>query len=193
MVVGAAMKRLLTLKILIIFGLAALLGGIVNAHATLVFATLTAEPAIPQAEEPFTLIIMMTDPTNVPIEDALVFAEFSHPDAADPVIVEMSETSNPGVYEGDVTLNLNGTYDVLLRDKTFRQEEAKANLEVILSGEAPIFVEGDNTVVFPPTATTDPNSVRTWLIWVIALPVLAGVIVTVLVLRNSSPEDEDFA
>ena len=187
----AAVKRLLKLNVLIVLGLAILVIGIVHAHATLVFATLTSEPAIPQAEETFTLIMLMTDPTNVPIEDALVFAEFSHPDAADPIIVEMTETSNPGVYEGEVTLNLNGDYSVLLRDKTFRQEEAQANLEIIMTGDTPLFVEGDNTVVFPPTATTDPNSVRTWLIWVIALPVLAGVVVTVLVLRNSDAEDEE--
>jgi len=188
-----AMKGIFRSKLFFALGVAALCLGIVHAHATLVFGTLTSEPTIPQVDEAFTMMMLMTDPTNIPIEDAIVIAEFRHPDADDPIIVEMTETSNPGVYETDVTLYLPGNYNVLLRDKTFRQEEAKAELEINLTGDAPVFVEGDNTIVFPPTATTDPNSVRTWLIWVIALPVLAGIVVTVLVLRNSAAEDEEAA
>lgn len=175
---------------LLVLTLIAFLVGEVSAHATLVFATLTTEPSIAQVGEAFRIRVQMTDPTQVPIEDAVVIAEFSHPDAAGPVVVEMTETSQAGFYEGDVSLDLSGDYSLLLRDQTFRQEEALAGpLELTLDGANPLFVEGDNTVVFPPTATTSPNSLRTWLIWVIALPVVAGMVVTVLVLKNANNED----
>lgn len=164
---------------LLLFTLAA----IVYAHATLVLGTLSSLPSEPRANAPFTLQLAMTDPTGFPIEDAYVLAEFSQ--AGEEVTSVTFEEVTAGTYATEVTLPAEGTYALLLRDQTFRQEEARARKEVVL-GDGSIFQDGDTSIVFPPTQTT--SSLRTWLLWLIALPVAAGVVVTVLVLRSSEQE-----
>lgn len=163
------------------------LGSAVFAHATIVLGTLATEPVAPVAGEPFELSLAMTDPTGFPIEDAVVVAEFEK-NGAEPVSVPLPETERRGVYAASVTLPEPGDYTVTLRDQTFRQEEARVSLTVAL-GDGPMFLEGENSVVFPPTATASASSLSRWLIWVIALPVVAGIVVTVLVLR-SPPQEE---
>ena len=164
--------------------LLATLGAVVWAHATLVLGTLSTLPNAPQAGEPFTLQLTMTDPTDFPIEDAYVIAEFSQ-GGGEPLSFTFEEVS-AGTYTTDVTLPEEGGYTLLLRDQTFRQEEAQASKEVVL-GDGSMFQDGDTSIVFPPTQTT--SSLQTWLVWLIALPVAAGVIVTVLVLRSGKPEE----
>ena len=162
------------------------LGFAVFAHATLVLGTLTAEPSAPEAGEAFALSLAMTDPTGLPIEDAIITVEFEK-SGLETVSAPLEETNLKGVYEASVTLPEAGDYALVLRDQTFRQEEARVSLEVTL-GEDPLFTEGENSVIFPPTATASTRSLWSWLIWVIALPVVAGIVVTVLVLR--SPEQK---
>ena len=165
-----------------------------SAHATLVLGRFAVTPARPAADAPLTLSLQLEDPTQVPVEDAYVFAELrpeSAPDAA-PVRAEFSETDTVGVYEATATLQNSGPYRVLLRDQTYRQEEAQAALTGALR------VGGPNTVlstvpnaaqdfVFPPTAT-GAAGLRTWLLWLIGLPVAAALLVTLLVLTRGDPE-----
>lgn len=162
------------------------LGSAVFAHATIVLGTLTAEPSAPEAGEAFELSLAMTDPTGLPIEDAVIIAEFEKP-GLETMSAPLEETSLKGVYGASITLPEAGDYTLVLRDQTFRQEEARVSLEVTL-GEDPLFNEGENSVIFPPTATAPTRSLWSWLVWVIALPVVAGIVVTVLVLR--SPEQK---
>ncbi len=159
----------------------------VSAHATLVLGSFKVTPTQPTAGSELTLELDLTDPTQVPIEDAYVFAELRPVSApnAEPVRGDFSET-NPGIYITKVTLPRAGAYQVKLRDQTYRQEEASAVLE------SPLRVGGYNsaqTFVFPPTAT-GPASLRSWLLWLIGLPVVAAVLVTVLVLTRGKDEDD---
>ena len=158
------------------------LSSAVFAHATIVLGTLTTEPSSPVVGQSFALNLAMTDPTGLPIEDAVVMAEFERP-GRETVSVTLPETDLGGVYAGSVTLPEAGNYTLVLRDRTFRQEEARVSLELTL-GQGPLFPEGENSVIFPPTATTSASSLSRWLIWVIALPLVAGIVVTVLVLRS---------
>lgn len=167
--------------------LAALLTGAALAHATLVFGTLTSTPATPRPGEPFTVRLELADPAGTPVEDAVVLAEFRQQPDDEPVRAPFIESETPGRYETTLTLPEPGGYHLLLRDQTFRQEEARAELEVAL-GDGPLFPEGKDAVVFPPTAT-GPADLGTWLIWLIAVPLAAGVVVTVLVLRRPSQSD----
>ncbi len=163
-----------------------------SAHATLVLGRFTVTPARPAADAPLTLRLQLEDPTQVPVEDAYVFAELRPADAPDavPVRAEFEETSTPGVYEVTATLEEAGPYRVLLRDQTYRQEEAQAALT------EPLRVGGPNTAPntaqdfnFPPTAT-GAAGLRTWLLWLIGLPVAAALLVTVLVLTRGDPQGE---
>ena len=167
------------------------LGSSALAHATIVFGTLQSEPAVPQPGEPVNLTLQLQDPTEVPVEDAWVLAEFrpeGAPEESEPVSVRFEEAA-PGRYEAEVALPKTGTWQLLLRDQTFRQEEAQAELDF------PVGTEGGGDVlsfIFPPTATGQ-QGVATWLVWLVALPVVAGVVVTVLVLRRSPGEEAEAA
>ena len=170
------------LTLLITLALSSL--SISSAHATLVLGTLSSQPTNPAPQEPFTLTLELVDPSQVPVEDAFVFAEFRLTDAMEPVVANFTESSLPGIYEAVISLPEAGTYDVLLRDQTFRQEEAQAT--VTFAVNASNHPEGVN-FIFPPTAT-GPQSLATWLIWVIALPIVAAIVVTVVVLRTQSTD-----
>ncbi len=167
--------------------LALLVGGAVLAHATAVIGTLSTTPDIPQAGEPFVLRLELTDQTDLPVEDAYVLAEFRPQDASEEVepvsSVEFAETGDAGVYETTLTLPEPGTYSLLLRDQTFRQEEARARTLFNVGSETPADAL---TIIFPPTAT--PASTYTWMYWVVGLPLLAAIVVTVIVLRSPPAE-----
>ena len=175
------MANALMIRSLCILGI--LLSSFAAAHATIVFGDLSTEPAVPEAGEAFTLVMTMYDPTDVAVEDAFVLAEFSR---GDELIEGRFEEASPGVYEADITLPAEGEYILTLRDQTFRQEEATATLNLQLAS-AELFPEGSGNFLFPPTLTSS-SSLTTWLIWLIALPVVVGVAVTVLVLRKPQPE-----
>ena len=162
-----------------------LLGTAVFAHATLVLGTLTSDPDAPQPGEPFTVTVELVDPTQVPVEDAWVLAEFRQQGAAgsEPVSARFEEGETPGVYRAQVTLPEGGAYALLLRDQTYRQEEAQAELMFNVGRRTP---PEARSFIFPPTAT-GPQSLTMWLVWLIGLPLLAAIIVTVLVLTRKQP------
>lgn len=160
-----------------------------TAHATLVLGQFEMTPARPTAGAPVTFRLELSDPTQVPIQDAYIFAELrpaGQPDAA-PLRAEFSETETAGVYRAETELPQAGTYEVVLRDQTYRQEEARVRLE------APLRVGRDNEAqgfTFPPTATGG-TSWRAWLLWLIGLPVVAAVFVTVLVLTRGDETPQE--
>ncbi len=171
------MKRYLLLLALLTISFA-------TAHKTFVFGDISANPETPSPGKPFILQLEMKDPSKFPIEDAIVFAEFT-PDKEDAKMqsFKLDESKEPGVYQGEITLPYKGKYYLLFRDRTYRQEDALANLAVTLSDDM-LFPKGLNSVIFPPTAT-GAYSVTTWIIWLVAIPVLGALITTIYVLTNA--------
>jgi hypothetical protein len=156
----------------------------VSAHAFFVTGEITTTPTPAPIGEEFILQIAMTDPSGAPVEDAVVAAEFSKDGKMNRF--EFFDSGVPGLYSAQVTLLSEGTYSLLLRDTTFTQEEAKATLEFTLGTGQPDTI----AFIFPPTRTGN-NNLSTWLIWVIGIPVLAGIIVTVLVLMNTKDKSSE--
>ena len=157
------------------------------AHATLVLGQLEVVPARPTVAAPFSLQLTLTDPTQVPVQDAIVFAELrpqGQPNA-NPVRADFAET-DAGMYRAETELPRAGAYEVVLRDQTYRQEEAIQRLETPLRVGAPNEAQG---FVFPPTATGAAGW-RTWLLWLIGLPVVAALLVTVLVLTRGEEKPQ---
>ncbi len=185
------------------------------AHATLVFGELTTSSEPPDPVAGFTMQLHIMDPVRTPIEDAIVAAEFrlmtaeemaareegdsGEAPTAEQVeagevevdipegewhIFELIETGPGGNYAADVTLPEAGYYQVIMRDTTYPQEDAVAEILLNLDGEtefgAPLFI-------FPPT-DIGGASLGTWLVWLVALPIAAGVIVTISVL-GTKPKD----
>lgn len=174
----------------------------VLAHATLVLGTLEVTPDPPVPGEALELRIRLEDPGLVAIEDALVRVEVRPLGEAVPgagngaeadvgpalVASDRFQETNPGAYRTSVTAPPAGTYTVTVRDTTFRQEEAIANVQLVI-GTAEI---GAVPFVLPPTAT-GPRSALTWVLWLVGVPLAAGVLVTVLVLRSGSKDREQAA
>jgi hypothetical protein len=150
---------------------------LVSAHAFIVTGSLVTIPNPAKANQPFTLQLDMHDPNLVPVEDAVVLADFSREGQTQVLSFNFTQIE-PGLYNADVTLPDEGVYTLLLRDQTYAAEEAKATLQFTLGSPDAI------SFIFPPTRTST-NNLQAWLIWVVGLPVLAGIIVTVLVLRNT--------
>lgn len=165
-----------------------LAGSSALAHATLVLGTVATAPTAPEAGDPFMLAVRLLDLTQVPVEDARVFTEFSRPGQEGPISTRLEETETAGVYETTLELPQEDDYTLLLRDQTFRQEEAQATLTFPV-GRAPA---EPLEFVFPPTAT---GSVWTWIGLLIGAPLLAAGCVTALILLRggrgdvTTPED----
>jgi hypothetical protein len=108
------------------------------------------------------------------------------PSAQEPPLVEhaLAQTA-PARYEADLVLPAAGAYGVLVRDQTFAWEEATASLVLEVGGGT----VGAIPFILPPTAI-GPRSLWTWLIWLVGLPIVAGLVVTVLVLtsRRTPPD-----
>lgn len=185
----------------ILAGLLLAVSSFAAAHATLVIGTLTISPDPPGDGSDLSATIRLEDPGLVEVEDAVVFLEFreladaadapsvnSQPDSEALVITDRLPETSPGTYRIDLPELEQGTYLVSVRDRTYRQEEAVANLVLTFSDD-PL---GEQRFVLPPTAT-GPASLGTWLVWLIGVPLAAGVLVTILVLRGGGRGDEDQA
>ena len=172
----------------------ALLVGAAHAHATLVFGTLRIEPDPPPPGAPFTLTLTLEDPALAPVEDAIVFVEARPMPAADaalpapsteppalapPLRSERLVEVAPAVYRAEFALPDGDAYHLLVRDQTFQWEEANASVVLPLLGD-PV---GELPFILPPTQVA-PRSLWTWIVWLVGLPLLAGIVVTLLVLRS---------
>ena len=156
----------------------------VSAHAFFVTGEITTTPTPAPVGEEFVLQINMTDPSGAPVEDAVIAAEFSKDGEMNRF--EFSDSGVPGLYSAKVTLPSEGMYSLLLRDTTYKQEEAKATIEFTLGPDQPDSI----AFIFPPTRTSS-NNLATWLVWVIGIPVIAGIVVTVLVLMNTKDKTSE--
>ncbi len=172
------------------------LAGSAAAHAFLVLGELTVTPDPPRPGERLVIAIDMADPSLAPVEDAVVFVEVRRqrlvgesvpaastetPDLPPPdVSIDLEET-RPGRYEGAFTAPDGGTHHLLVRDQTFQWEEANASV-MLEVGQSPV---GTLPFILPPTAI-GPRSLWVWLLWLIGVPLLAGAVVTALVLGNRS-------
>lgn len=155
-----------------------LFSNVVCAHAFIVTGNITTVPIDAKPREMFTLYIDMTDSAGTPVEDAIVAAEFTKDGRMRRF--EFSAGDRPGLYFTKVNLPEEGEYSLLLRDTTYSQEEARATLTFTLG----IKQIEQIPFIFPLTKTSS-NPLSVWLIWIIGIPILAGIIVTVVVLRRA--------
>ena len=162
------------------------------AHATIVLGHFEVLPERPAEGAPLQLRLKLEDPTQVPIQDAVVLADLRpvRRPHAEPTRAEFSETQTPGTYEATATLAQPGPYRIVLRDQTYRQEEATATLAepLRIGNSGPARANSAQDFNFPPTATGSAGW-RTWLLWLLGLPIVAALLVTVLVLTRGNNEE----
>lgn len=166
-------------------------------HATLVFGIVRVAPDPPEPGRPIALTLTLEDPSLAPVEDAVVFVELrpmpaegaplpppstEAPELPPPLQDLRLVEGAPASYHGEVTLPAAGLYHLLVRDHTFPWEEANASVVLPLTGS----VVGDLPFILPPTQVA-PRDLWTWIVWLVGLPLAAGALVTLLVLRGTRP------
>ncbi len=179
------------LKITLVMAVIASLA-IALAHATIVIVTLTIDPLTPKVNEPFQFSVFLETPLQVPVEDAILILEAKPKDGVTTEVTRIQLTEDaesPGTYRGELTPNKEGPWDFFFRDQTYKAEEANQHIEVLVGEENFADIE----FIFPPTAIQSSNSWRTWLIWLVGLPLVAAIILTVFVLTKSTNESKPSA
>ena len=175
-----------TLKITLILAVIASLA-IALAHATIVIVTLNVDPLTPQVNEAMQFSIFLETPLQVPVEDAILIVEAKPKDGVTTQITRIElieDAQSPGTYRGEITPTKEGPWDFFFRDQTYKAEEATNHVEILVGEEN----FSDIEFIFPPTAIQSSNSWRTWLIWLVGLPLVAAIILTVFVLTKSPEE-----
>lgn len=171
-----------------------------QAHATFVFGQISVEPDPPRAGAPIELRLTLEDPSLTPVEDAIVAIELrpmSDPNAPLPapsteapqlpaaLAVHRLIESEAGVYRATFTLTEAGSLHLLVRDTTFPWEETNASvvLNVAAADDPEAALQGGLPFILPPTAVA-PQSLWTWIAWLVGLPLVVGVVVTLAILRQ---------
>lgn len=160
----------------------------VFAHATIVIVTLSLVPLTPVVDEPLAFSLYLETPLQVPVEDAIILLEAKPKDGETTQTIKvdlLEDPENPGSYQGELTPNKEGAWDFWFRDQTYKAEEASQHIEILVGEENFPNIE----FLFPPTATENSNRLSSWLIWVIGLPIVAAIGLTVFVLTSGSKED----
>jgi len=176
--------------------------GSAAAHATLVIGTLSFSPDPAAGATELVATLVLEDPGLIEVEDAVVSLEVrpldesgtvpeanGHPDTEPVFVSDRLPEPTPGTYAIALPTPEPGTYVLTVKDRTYRQEEAVANLVVTFTADATI---GEHPFVLPPTAT-GTVTLGTWLIWLLGVPLLAGALVTILVLRGGQRDVEEAA
>jgi len=159
------------------------------AHATIVIVTLTLEPLTPNVNEPLAFSLYLETPLQVPVEDAILILEAKPKDGQTTEVTRVNlaeDSENPGTYRGEIIPTKEGAWDFFFRDQTYKAEEANQHIEVLVGQENFPDIE----FIFPPTAIESGNSWRTWLIWLVGLPLVAAIILTVFVLTSSREDTQ---
>jgi hypothetical protein len=152
------------------------------AHTFLVLGELQSDPTNPEAGAPFTLRMSLRPSTGGgPLEGANVLAEFrpQWAEEAAPVQADFVEVA-PGDYQAQARLPSEGNWTLRLRDRTLPEEEVEAKLTLAVGGSGN---PEEFAFVFPPTGQQSPLWV--WLLWLIGIPLIAGLTVTMLTTAGS--------
>lgn len=160
-----------------------LLVGTAAAHGTLVMGSVTASPDPPQPGKPLVVTVDLQNTNRSPVEGAKlagVLVPAGQPGAT-PIPLAFREFKEPyGTYRAQLDAPPAGSYTLTIHDHTYPKENVAASVTLRVGGQAP---GGSLDFTFP--ATRGPQrSLLSWLAWLVGLPLLTAIVVTVLVLRS---------
>jgi hypothetical protein len=160
-----------------------------TAHQQLLFARVASVPEVPRPGEPFEVRVIVNDASRRAVSDMNLRLFFSPlgqdvqganqaPDQEidRPVTVALTG-SGAGTYRGTVEGLDAGSYRMTLAEFVDGNRESSAVTEISVDGGTPLEAE----LLLPPGGG---GGLGTWLVWLVGLPVLAGVLVTLLVLTG---------
>ena len=161
------------------------------AHGTVVLGAVTANPDPPRPGAPLILTVDLAKLSKAPVEGARLEGSLrpaGQPDAAATPLAFQEYPEPYGTYRARLeAAPPAGRYTLTVRDRTYPKEDIRASVTLQVGGAQP---NGSLDFTFPPVRG-GPRSVVRWLLWLVGLPLLAGVVVTVLVLRAKNEDSED--
>jgi len=158
------------------------------AHGTVVLGAVTANPDPPRPGAALILTVDLARRSKAPVEGAKLEGSLrpaGNPDAAATPLAFREYPEPYGTYRARLQAPPAGRYTLTVRDRTYPKEDIRASVMLQVGGSQP---NGSLDFSFPP-ATGGPRSVVRWLLWLVGVPLLAGVVVTVLMLRSKRVDD----
>lgn len=170
-----------------------------SAHQSLLFAHVTTRPAMPVAGEAFELRVHLTDSSHREVSDVNLVAQVD--DDAETAVDEQAEDGTlpdralalaepliaepgSGEYRGRIAARPQGVYRLTLVEVVDGESESSAAGNLGVGGSSAV----DLQLLLPPSGE---GGLGTWLVWLVGLPLLAGLLVTVLVLTGRTQAEED--
>lgn len=180
-------RRAFPLFVLVPVLLACLTPAVALAHGTVVLGSVTANPDPPHPGASLILTVDLAKLSKAPVEGAKLEGSLrpaSQPDAAATPLAFREYPEPYGTYRARLEAPAAGRYTLTVRDRTYPKEDIRASVTLQVGGAQP---NGSLDFTFPP-ARGGQRSVVRWLLWLVGLPLLAGVVVTLLVLRSKNEE-----
>jgi len=160
------------------------------AHGTFIRGSVTVVPDPPSPGRPMVLTVDLANPSNSPVEGAKLVAELTPKAAtvgAGARTFPLQEYKEPyGTYRAQFTAPPAGSYTLSVHDRTEPGEDTTATVPLRVGGNVANGTLGF-TLAGAAGGSGGPGS---WLLWLIVVPVAAGLAVTVLVWRSRSREAE---
>lgn len=166
--------------------------GMAQAHEELLFAQISSSPPAPVANEPFELQVRLTESSGRPVTDVNLVASLreSVEESADETAAqgEISggirlRAAAAGNYTGRMDAVAEGVYQLSLVEVVGGRTEASGSVLVEIGSDNPL--EGE--LLLPPSGGSGFGS---WLVWLVGLPLLAGLLVTLLVFTGRGGNEE---
>ena len=171
------------------------------AHPEILFAEITTVPEEPQPGEEFELTALITNTGRIEItgldvelrifepgtEIARDLLELEGaveaPDKQPIAVYELDAPEGSAAYSGTISGLPEGSYPIRVVELVRGGKPESNTAGELPVGLGPVYYE----LVMPPV----PPSVGTWLLWLIAIPLVAGVLVTVMVVRSKPAGGEE--
>ncbi|MEX2534207.1 MAG: hypothetical protein WD273_01290 [Trueperaceae bacterium] len=161
------------------------------AYPEVLFARLSSTPTVPQPGEPFALEVMLTDSDGEEVVGLTLvarvveaYAEVAVDPGANDAGSDAQESEYPearllgsarqGVYQGELGPLPAGSYRISLVEPAADREAATASGVLTLDGSTPV----ELALVLPASG----GGLGSWVVWLVGLPLLAAVLVTLLLL-----------
>jgi hypothetical protein len=165
----------------------ALLAGSASAHQSLLFAHVTTRPEAAAPGEPFELLVHLTDSAHRDVSGVELAALLSDSTEDGLDVARRGEgvpagaprlrgEAGSGRYHGTMPGRPAGTYLLTIVEVVGGEVETRASAELAVGGPAV-----DLRLLMPPSGR---SGLGTWLVWLVGLPLLAGLLVTLLVLTG---------
>lgn len=154
------------------------------AHSTIIRGSVTIAPDPPAPGRTMVLTVDLASPSNAPVEGATLVVELTPQTStvgAAARTIPLQEYKEPyGTYRAQFAAPPAGSYTLNVHDRTAPGEDTTAAVPLRVGGDV-----ANGSLGFTLAApATGSGGLGNWLLWLIVVPVAAGVLVTFLVRRS---------